>query len=592
MFRSRLFLKLFFGVLLPTFAALLCLSLLVAQQTRKELLHMTEQRLAAQTSLLAAQLDAGVDLKQSTMLQTKARSYADSLGARVTIMAIDGTVAADSEIDPQRLDNHRDRPEVLAALANGYGQSTRMSDSTQHRTMYFARRVGDIAHPLGIVRMAVSVERIHAQLMVIYRRTTLIALGGAVAAMLLGFFLVRQATLSISKLVEVAGRMRGGDYSSQAYRMRKDEIGQLGDTLNQLSNELRNKIAVIDVDKAKLQAMLAGMAEGVLAVDDADRLLFSNRAALSLLGITEPLVIDMPFVEQVRVSQLQELVARVRQTPRGHETTANEIRIYHDGKPHLLEVHANAIDLSGKLGVVLVFQDVTEVRRLESVRQEFVANASHELRTPLTVIKGYVETLLNGAQFDESARQRFLKQIAENVDNLSALINDLLNLSQLESTKSGLELRPLDGGKLAADIAKPYAVKARQKNITLTLKLPEHPVFLIANERGLQEVIGNLLDNAIKYTPETGNVTLTLSADAHAVHIEIADSGIGISAQDRERIFERFYRADKARSFEVEGTGLGLSIVKHLTQLMHGAVGVDSELHHGSRFTVTLPRAS
>ena len=367
----------------------------------------------------------------------------------------------------------------------------------------------------------------------------------------------------------------------------EDEFGFLGKTLKRMAQELSQQISIIGRDRVHLQAILTGMAEGVLAVDQENRVLFSNESAQRFLFHSPTQKKEkLPLTEVVRVSDVLELIDDVwRQRVSLHK----QIHVYREGKETILEARAAPVTLEGMQGVVMVFRDMTEAKKLEKIRQDFVANASHELKTPLTVIKGYVDSLLDGGEKDSQIREHFLKQISESVNNINRLVEDLLSLSKAESEEGRLELANMDALHTVATCIEKYRLMAQKKGLELETNLPKDPVHILGNSRALEEVLDNLLENAIKYTNH-GKVSLSVKLEnTYHVLIEVADTGIGISPSEMDRIFERFYRVDKARSKEVGGTGLGLSIVKHLVQNLNGAIEVKNQLGKGSRFILKFP---
>jgi two-component system phosphate regulon sensor histidine kinase PhoR len=386
-------------------------------------------------------------------------------------------------------------------------------------------------------------------------------------------------------MTSAAEDLRRGGYGSRVRDLPRDEIGILGDTLNRLSTEVTQRIDTISRDDAQLRAVLAGMSEGVVAVDEEDRVVILNAAARRLLGITSRRPEGTKLWELVRVSALETVLAETRRT--GRDTRADVV-IAREGKETKLEVHGSPIPPPSR-GAVIVLTDVTDLRRLESMRRDFVANVSHELKTPLTSIRGYVETLLEGAIDDPGNNVRFLEKVDDHVRRLTHLVTDLLTLGRIESEQS-LPVERVDLGDVVRDSLARHEASARGKDIRCQEDI-EGPVEVLGDREALDQVVDNLLTNAIKYTHAGGTVTLSTRENGSMGVLEVLDTGIGIPAKDLDRIFERFYRVDKARSRALGGTGLGLAIVKHLVQAMHGEVSVESEYGAGTRFTVRVPLA-
>ena len=377
-------------------------------------------------------------------------------------------------------------------------------------------------------------------------------------------------------------------------------IGRLARLFNEVAPQLEARIAQLEQDRQQLSAVLSGMSEGVIAIDARRRLLFANASADSLFGLgTESVGRLVP--ELIRSPQVQEAVEA---TLSGQEPHRGEITV--GGReagprilPRVLSVHGTPLlvhgaPLSGASpsGAVLVFHDVTDLRRLERMRQDFVANVSHELKTPLASIKAYTETLLDWALHDETVNVRFLTRIDEQADRLNQLIMDLLSLARLESGQNVFDHGPLVMAPVIASCVDSHRdrAEAKHQSIGLDLGTLDSETMILADEEALRQILDNLIDNAIKYTPEAGFVRIRCDLQERNVMIEVTDTGIGIPRDDLPRVFERFYRVDKARSRELGGTGLGLSIVKHLVQSIGGQITVDSRVGAGSRFTIVLPR--
>ena len=371
-------------------------------------------------------------------------------------------------------------------------------------------------------------------------------------------------------------------------RLPRDEIRAVADALAHLRGEIDRRAAALSGEEAQLRAMLAGMVEGVIAVDDEDGVVFSNRAARELLRIEGPVPIGARLWELARNADLDELIAEARGSD---ETARRELSIERAGREVVSLATAHRFRAGRASGVVVVLNDVSELRRLERVRRDFVANVSHELKTPLTSIRGYVETLLSGAIRDDDKNRRFLGKIASNVERLSHLVTDLLSLARIEAERGRPPLEPVDWRALSLSGQRRHEEAARRKGLECRVQAPAGELRVLGDPESMTQVFDNLLDNAIKYTPPGGSVTVRLFAEPTCGVLEVLDDGIGIPPAEIERIFERFYRVDRARSRELGGTGLGLSIVKHLVHAMRGTIRVESTPGTGSRFRVTLPLA-
>jgi two-component system phosphate regulon sensor histidine kinase PhoR len=370
---------------------------------------------------------------------------------------------------------------------------------------------------------------------------------------------------------------------------RGDDVAQLADAFNRMSADLRERMATITGERNRLVAILSAMVEGVVAVDREQRVLHVNEAAAAILGTPASEAMGRPAWEMTRVGEVLDALGVAARELRD---LTREARIARPGGERTVQLHASPLrDGQGRpAGAVVVLHDVTELRRLETVRRDFVANVSHELKTPLTAIHGMVETVLDDEGMEAETRRRFLARVHEHSSRLGNLVHDLLALARIEAAEGALERALLDLREPVRDSAARLTPAADAKGLTLEVHLPAEPVEIEGDEEALREVVDNLLDNAVKYTPSGGAVTLTLACGATEATIDVRDTGIGIEKEHLARIFERFYRVDKARSRELGGTGLGLAIVKHLVAAHGGRVSVESEPGAGSAFRVALPR--
>ena len=411
----------------------------------------------------------------------------------------------------------------------------------------------------------------------------LIALG---AAVVLGFIFARQVTRPIAEITTAARRMAEGDFSRKIPASSSDEIGQLGRALNLMAGRLEDRLAELEGERAKGAAILDSMVEGVLAVDGANRVLLINASACRLLSASSDAGVGRPFLEVIRNKEMLDLLDR---TLKEGTFTQQELRIFTPVQ-RVLQVHASP--LKGReqtAGAMLVLHDVTELRRLEMVRTEFVANVSHELRTPLTSIKGYLETLLEGGLEDREHARPFLDVIHKHTERLGRLLDDLLDLSNLELGKIALNRHPMNLAEVIGSAMAIYGPQAAKQEIELLAELPHGLPRVLADRDRIAQVLINLVDNGLKFTPKGGRVTVAAREMRGCAEVTVQDTGVGIPSQDLPRITERFYRVDRARSRELGGTGLGLAIVKHLVKAHDSDLIIESELNRGTTVRFTLP---
>ncbi len=341
-------------------------------------------------------------------------------------------------------------------------------------------------------------------------------------------------------------------------------------------------------DPAQFRAMMAAMAEGIIAVNDHDQILFCNSAATKFFQVTKP-TLDVALAKIDGFDKLGEIVQKARQS----RTPIKQEIVNRQGEHAVtFEVHATAFAGEATTGVMVVMHDVTELRRLERVRSDFVANVSHELKTPLTSIKGYVETLLSGAMEDQEYNRRFLQKIDDNVIRLTALVQDLLSLARIEAHEGHVALAPVDWLPIVRSVLSRHELNITRKGLTSTVEIPLEPVMVMGDREAMTQILDNLIDNAVKYTPQYGRIAVRLSKDIDKSILSVEDTGLGIPENEVERVFERFYRVDKARSRQVQGTGLGLSIVKHLVSALQGQIVVKSQVGQGTQFVVSMELAS
>jgi two-component system phosphate regulon sensor histidine kinase PhoR len=508
--------------------------------------------------------------------------------SRVTLIALDGIVLGDSEVAPGdlgRLENHRGRPEVRAALSGGVGHDLRTSASVHAPLLYVALPVRDGDRLVGVLRLALPLSAVMSSYDAINRVMLAGGLVALVVAFGIGVFVAGRVTRPVVEMQAIARQMSEGQFAVRAPVRSEDELGTLGRALNVMVVRLREQIQNIESERAKATAILDGMVESVIAVDGQEGILLMNERARALFGVGAGRGEGKPFLEVVRNADLHEIF-RSGRTAGG--VFRQELRLVHP-TDRILRVTAVPLRLAGEEpGLVMVIDDITELRRLEQVRTEFIANVSHELRTPLTAIQGYLETLLGGALEEREHARRFVEIAFRHTERLGRLLNDLTDLSNIELGKVSLRLAPTPLGPLVDSVLELVAAKARDGEVTLRAEVSEG-LGVTADHDRLVQILINLVDNAVKYTPAGGAVTVgaRLTGDGR-VALSVSDTGIGIPRADLPRITERFYRVDKARSRELGGTGLGLAIVKHLVLAHGGDLAIESEEGRGTTVRVLL----
>jgi two-component system phosphate regulon sensor histidine kinase PhoR len=535
--------------------------------------RVVEDALARGTS--EDQLDAAVD------------AAAREVDARVTIIAPDGRVLADSAAsgaELRKLENHGSRPEVVDALAGRVARAERRSATVGVELLYAAVPITASGRVVGVARLSRGLERIAAQGRELWRAAAL-ALALALAATAV-VSLAFSASLgrSLAEIMDAARQYASGNLSARIRVQREDELGELARIINHSAEELQQRLAELARERGRTDAILSAMDDGVLAVDHRGTVILANPSLERALGLSAPL--GRHYLETLRQPEVGALIEDVLRNALRREA---EIELVYPSSTFVVAAVPFPGEAGTPHGAVLTFSDSTERQRLERIRRDFVANASHELRTPLTSIRGFVEALEDGAKDEPGTAERFLGKIHTHADRMAALVEDLLELSRLESGARAPEHEATQPDELAADVVAAFAEQAARKPLSLRHE-PRGTAAVVTDRERLRRILENLVDNAVKYTPAGGHVVVRTTAGPDgSARIEVKDDGPGIEAEHRERVFERFYRVDKARSRELGGTGLGLSIVKHLAENIGAQVTLESEPGKGSTFTVVLP---
>ena len=512
-----------------------------------------------------------------------------NLELRVTIIGLDGIVLGDSELDGKDLfemENHLHRPEVQEVLKSGEGESRRFSTTLKKDMLYVAYPFGN-PEVQGVVRLAIPLSEIK-----LISDNLKKFLGGAflaafILAVIFGYFASIFISRPIEEISNTAKAIAGGDFSKRILVSRNDEIGDLAQSFNHMSKQIKMRIDEVSSNKSRLEAILLNMFEGVMVVDISKNILLINQTLKDFLGIKNDPLNKKP-IEVIRNVDICEVINRTLKIKKGVES--KEISIFIPEEKVLL-VNATPVVHNDKVeGAVLVFHDISELRRLGKIRQDFIANVSHELRTPVTSIKGCTETLINGALEDKDNAEDFLKIIHSDADQLARLINDLLDLSKIESGELKIQTKSIEIRPVIDRVISGFKIQVKEKLITVNINIPENIPKILADETRIIQVLLNLVDNSVKYSPKNGQINISAEEKDGFVQINVSDNGPGIPGEDISRVFERFYRIDKARSRELGGTGLGLSIVKHIVQIHNGEVSVKSELGKGSTFSFTIPK--
>ncbi|MBI2302843.1 MAG: HAMP domain-containing protein [Armatimonadetes bacterium] len=581
--RRRLMTQVYLSFAVVVVWLFLGMSVYAGRQVRQFCLELVATDLTARAHLLEDAATEKLVQRDDAGLLALCRSLGGRTATRVTVIRPDGVVVGDSDADPARMENHAGRPEFIEALARGSGRSLRYSHTLEREMMYVAMPLYRQTKLVGALRVAVPVAGIRRTLLVLLGN---LALGGLVLAglaLLLSLALARRITRPLEDMRQVAERFAQGELYARLALPEVAETRALAAALNLMAGQLDERIRTIAAQRNELEAVLGSMREGVLVVNAAERLVRINRAAATLLGIDHETARGAALQAAVRHPGLQQLVADTvqRRTPQEADLT-----VYHT-EERSLQAHGTPLDG----GVVVVLTDVTRLHRLETVRRDFVANVSHELKTPVTAVQGFTETLLDNPPAGPEEARRMLEIVARQAERLANIIEDLLTLSRLDSGDPGsdIELRTTALAPILQRAVQDVALRAQEQGVRVAMICGE--VQARVNDALLEQAVANLLDNAIKYSPAGAEVTVEVDEADDGLRITVSDQGCGIPPEHLPRLFERFYRVDRARSRALGGTGLGLAIVKHIALVHGGSVAVESELGQGSRFGIHLPRA-
>jgi two-component system phosphate regulon sensor histidine kinase PhoR len=513
-------------------------------------------------------------------------------GARVTLIAPDGRVVGESERAPEdwsAIENHGGRPEVKAALGGRVGRDLRRSATIDAPLLYVALPVREGGRIVGVLRLALPLSAVTTSYATLHNVMLAGGLVALIAALGIGIFVAGRVTRPVVEMQAIARRMSEGNFSLRAPTRSTDEIGMLARSLNVMAGRLREKIQDLEQEQGKVTAILDGMVEGVIAVDGHEHIVLMNERARAIFNLGAAGGERKPFLEVIRNADLHQVFRESRGAPEG-AVLRREVRVPGPVE-RVLQVHAVPLRLAGnERGLVMVLHDITELRRLEQVRTEFVANVSHELRSPLTAIHGYLETLLGGSLEEPENARKFLEIVFRHTERLGRLIDDLTDLSNIELGRVTLRLEPTRLDEIVESALSIIRPKAESGRVRMAAELPADLPTVQADRDRLAQILINLVDNAVKYTAPGGAVWVRAAETGNGlIEIAVSDTGIGIPAADLLRVTERFYRVDKARSQELGGTGLGLAIVKHLVLAHGGELKIDSQLGKGTTVRFTLP---
>jgi len=587
----RMQLKLFLTYLLVSLLGLSLAGVLISSSERKRSLTQLEQSMFSQTHLLS--IIFSTSLSDSLSLAT-IDSLTDELSrdiqGRITIIDKQGKVLGDSYESGEalfRMENHRNRPEVASALQDKPGKSIRYSYTVKEEMLYIASPIKLQGEIIGVARLALPLTELRHQQNRIFNIVLLGLVAAFIFSLVLSLGFANRVSKPLRQMMQIGKLLSKGDFTQRIKIKTRDEIGELGEILNQMSDELSQKIAQIGEEKSQLDSILSSMVEGVLAVDSSGRVLLVNKNLSQVFNLGSA-TYGKPYYEVIRNPELNQFIQEVLTNPKEKR---KEVSFFHpEEKDFMVQSALVEQKRKGSIFLLFVFHDITELKKTERVRKDFVANVSHELRTPLTSIKGFVEALRDGAINDPEKSLQFLSIISQHADRMNKIVTDLLQLSRIESKDFLLKIEPFLVRELLDEVFSTLKSSSEEKSQILEASLPSPDLKVLADRHWITQALTNLVDNAIKYTPEKGKIRIEAKDKGESVEIAVIDNGIGIPQKDLPRIFERFYRVDKGRSRESGGTGLGLSIVKHIIEAHGGKVEVKSQEGKGSEFSFALKK--
>ncbi|EDO0514867.1 PAS domain-containing protein [Listeria monocytogenes] len=588
---KKLWLKIGLSFFILFFVVMVIVGVFSGELMKSTYLNMKENQLEDDAKILLQTTNMeNLDLdKDAATIQKSLDPLGEDIDARITVIDSKGDVVADTKKDPEKLDNHMNRPEVTDILKKGesVGISIRESDSLGYSMLYVAVPVKHQGKTDGVLRISISLESVDAAVAKLWGNLALIFGNALVIIAAISVFIARKITRPVREIIEVSTDLANHKYDSRIHGKISGELQDLSISVNTLAESLETQMFEIKQNEQRLNAIVQNLVSGVMLINVDKQVIMTNRTMYQILGETE--ITGKPFYEVIKSFALSQLIEATFETKTIQQ---KEIILYF---PREMILDASVSPILGEngeiTGIILLLHDITQIRHLENVRSEFVTNVSHELKTPVTALKGFAETLLDGAMYDEVLLKKFLTIIKEESDRLHRLIMDILALSRIEQNPVAENVELVDVDEVIEQSARTIFEMATEKNIRVTIPEKTSASVMIETDRDkLQQIVINLLSNAINYTPVDGKVEVKLIEQEAEVIIEVTDNGIGIPAKDIDRVFERFYRVDKARSRHSGGTGLGLSIVKHLVENCGGRIEVESQEEVGSTFRVTLPK--
>lgn len=573
-----------FSLLVAILLVLVGLGLLLGQLFKEFYIDQLSERVSKEAKIVAINVrETGLDHPN---LQNSVNEIGEQLAARVTIILVTGEVIAETEANPTEMETHLNRPEIKQVRRKGEGQVIRFSDTIGADLLYYAVPIEENNQLIGYVRLGLSIDFLDQ----VYKKVWgLLLVSFSIAFLIISFLssrIMNEMVKPIEEAIVVAKHLAKGNFKARASHGKNDETGQLSRSLNTLAANLEEVTSTHQAQQERLETLIENMGSGLILINIKGAISIINKSCKQIFQEDTEHWLNKIYYSVIPHKEINKIIQEIFMTEKRqkkHIILPIQLEMRH------FDVYAAPIISSGGKeslkGIVLVFHDITELKKLEQVRKDFVANVSHELKTPVTSVKGFTETLLDGASEDETLRKRFLKIIWEESERLQSLIQDLLELSKIEQSEFQLNWHRVDLSMLTDDVIVMLINKADQKKIKLKKERKGSSV-IEGDPLRIKQIMINLVNNAIAYTPTGGHIAIKIKETDKKVLFTVEDTGIGIRKDEIPRVFERFYRVDRARSRNSGGTGLGLAIVKHLVEAHHGDISVESEMGIGTTFTI------
>ncbi|PCK07466.1 MAG: hypothetical protein COA42_14125 [Alteromonadaceae bacterium] len=589
LFRSQFLWRLYTAYVAITIVSTALMGALIIRQVTESSMRDIDQSLAVRTEFLAQVTAKILENDSKEQLQQTLEHLGRKTQSRLTVVSFDGLVIADSRGQASLMDNHGDRPEIIDAKRNGFGVSSRFSNTLEQNMIYRAQQITPNTNTNSdFVRVSLPLSAIDEKLSQLRAIIAISVIIVTLAALILGFYFAKRVSDRISKLSSLAEVISQGEYEKRIQTTQQDELGKLAEAFNRMARNTSDRIAKVSTEHKRLTTIFRGMVEGVIDVDQEQKIVHINHAAAKLLKLSTETCINKPIGEQIRSREIKQALEQAIST---QVPVKAQMRLKQGSEALVLDVYVAVLynDKNDSIGAVIVLHDVSELDHLEHIRRDFVANASHELKTPITAIRGLTETMLDDKQMDSETRDNFLSKIQAQNLRLSALVSDLMTISRLESDESPQNFQSINIAEATLRSISTNASTCQEKQLDVAVDIQDQYIFINGDIQTINQLIDNLIVNAVKYTASGGQITVKVCRTETEAILSVTDTGVGITPYHQLRIFERFYRVDKGRSRELGGTGLGLSIVKNIADRHRGAVGVESTVGKGSTFTFRLP---